>query len=398
MSRDRQIAVLASVVGLAGLIVGIVAISQVSGAEDDWVRNRALPGDSTATSATASASESDEREIRELSDRLERLEERQVAESQESTDDSSDESAEDREAASTDRDDSDLGAAQSAAPEEAEDRDGVLFEYDAEDPAGNEAEQVVFEMELDEEDEVEDEVPATTTTVPNYSDIPLEDKVNGLLPLYAYADDQHGTFVKRSWTDHDGQLIIVRNYTGGSWKDGYWIEDDEPLYAAKEIFTSKDFRLIGFCGWNGLGGVEVRAGTGVSYMGAPGWIQVLGEQALLVEKVYEEYTKHETSDPGAKTFYPSSIAHPGRRVVVNAGEEDMSVEIRFILRFEHYDGLIEISRSIYDVVVRRQAASKWAEGPSSSFGYNDAYRGCGFRVTVMGTFAHEDLESFQSEN
>jgi len=158
MSRDRQIAVLASIVGLAGLIVGIVAISQVSGANDEWVRNRALPGDSAATSAAASASESDEREIRELSDRLERLEERQVAESQESTDDSSDETAEDREAASTDRDDSDLGAAQSAASEEAEDRDGVLFEFDAEDLSGNEAEQVTLTLELDEEGEVGDEI------------------------------------------------------------------------------------------------------------------------------------------------------------------------------------------------------------------------------------------------
>ena len=108
MSRDRQIAVLASIVGLAGLIIGIVALSQNSAADDEWVRNRALPGDSKATSAAASASESDEREVRELSDRLERLEERQVAESQEYTDDSSDETAEDREVASTDRDDSDL--------------------------------------------------------------------------------------------------------------------------------------------------------------------------------------------------------------------------------------------------------------------------------------------------
>ena len=123
MSRDRQIAVLASIVGLAGLIIGIVALSQNSAADDDWVRNRALPGDSTATSAAASASESDEREIRELSDRLERLEERQVAESQESTDDSSDETAE--------------------------------------DPAGNPAEQETFEMELDEET-----TASATTTLP----------------------------------------------------------------------------------------------------------------------------------------------------------------------------------------------------------------------------------------
>ena len=135
MSRDRQIAVLASIVGLAGLIIGIVAISQVSGAEDDWVRNRALPGDSTATSAAASASESDEREIRELSDRLERLEERQVAESQEPTDSSSDETAE--------------------------------------DPAGNPAEQETFEMELDEETTASatttlppTTTPPTTTTAP----------------------------------------------------------------------------------------------------------------------------------------------------------------------------------------------------------------------------------------
>ena len=40
MSRDRQIAALASIVGLAGLIVGIVALSQDSGADDEWVRNR----------------------------------------------------------------------------------------------------------------------------------------------------------------------------------------------------------------------------------------------------------------------------------------------------------------------------------------------------------------------
>ena len=161
MSRDRQIAVLASIVGLAGLIIGIVALSQDSGADDEWVRNRALPGDSAATSAAAPASESDEREIRELSDRLERLEERQVAESQAATDDSSDETAEDRESASTDRDDSDLGAAQSAAPEETDDRDGLVLEYDEEDSAGNAAEQETFEMELDEET-----TASATTTLP----------------------------------------------------------------------------------------------------------------------------------------------------------------------------------------------------------------------------------------
>jgi uncharacterized protein YxeA len=60
MSRDRQIAVLASILGLAGLVIGIVALSQNSGADDEWVRNRALPGDSKATSAAvASESESD---------------------------------------------------------------------------------------------------------------------------------------------------------------------------------------------------------------------------------------------------------------------------------------------------------------------------------------------------
>ena len=97
MSRDRQIAVAASIFGLAGLIIGIVALSQDSGTDDEWVRNRALPGDSTATSAAAPASESDERQIRELSDRLERLEERQIAEPQESTADSSGASAVDDE-------------------------------------------------------------------------------------------------------------------------------------------------------------------------------------------------------------------------------------------------------------------------------------------------------------
>ena len=158
MSRDRQIAVAASIFGLAGLIIGIVALSQDSGADDEWVRNRALPGDSEATVSAASTSRSDERQIRELSDRLERLEERQVAESQESTDDPSRETAADREAIPSDRDNSDLGAAQSAAVEEADDRDEMLFEYDTEDSAGNPAEEVIFELELDEEDGVGDEI------------------------------------------------------------------------------------------------------------------------------------------------------------------------------------------------------------------------------------------------
>ncbi len=158
MSRDRQIAVAASIFGLAGLIIGIVALSQNSGADDEWVRNRALPGDSEATVTAASTSRSDERQIRDLSDRLERLEERQVAESQESTDDPSRETAEDREAIPSDRDNSELGAAQSAAAEEADDRDEMLFEYDTEDSAGNPAEEVIFELELDEEEEVGDEI------------------------------------------------------------------------------------------------------------------------------------------------------------------------------------------------------------------------------------------------
>ena len=51
MLRDRQIAVVASILGLAGLIVGIVAISQVSGAEDEWIRNRALPGAASSEGA-----------------------------------------------------------------------------------------------------------------------------------------------------------------------------------------------------------------------------------------------------------------------------------------------------------------------------------------------------------
>ncbi|HCV33106.1 MAG TPA: hypothetical protein DGF10_00445, partial [Acidimicrobiaceae bacterium] len=89
MSRDRQIAVLASVVGLTGLIIGVVALSQSSGADDDWIRNRALPGDSEVTSTAVSASGSDERQIRELSERLDRLEERQVAEAQDPSEDSS---------------------------------------------------------------------------------------------------------------------------------------------------------------------------------------------------------------------------------------------------------------------------------------------------------------------
>ena len=117
MSRDRQIAVLASIVGLAGLIFGLVALSQDSGADDEWVRNRALPGDSAATSAAASASESDEREIRELSDRLERLEEPQIAEPQDATDDSSDGTTADRAAVLSERDDSDLSGTRVAAPE-----------------------------------------------------------------------------------------------------------------------------------------------------------------------------------------------------------------------------------------------------------------------------------------
>ena len=153
MSRDRQIAVLASVVGLTGLIIGVVALSQSSGADDDWIRNRALPGDSEVTSTAVSASGSDERQIRELSERLDRLEERQVAEAQDPSEDSSNESTANRESVSPERDvrdPRDLGVAQAAAPDEADDRGELLFEFDAEDSTGNAAEDVVFALELNE--------------------------------------------------------------------------------------------------------------------------------------------------------------------------------------------------------------------------------------------------------
>ena len=48
MSRELRIAVLASILGLAGLVVGIVAISQGSNPDDEWVRNRALTPVSTS--------------------------------------------------------------------------------------------------------------------------------------------------------------------------------------------------------------------------------------------------------------------------------------------------------------------------------------------------------------
>jgi hypothetical protein len=75
MSRDRQIAVLASIVGLAGLIVGIVAISQVSGAEDDWVRNRALPGAASSEGAVLQTQVAVQ-EVADLTERVAEIERR----------------------------------------------------------------------------------------------------------------------------------------------------------------------------------------------------------------------------------------------------------------------------------------------------------------------------------
>jgi hypothetical protein len=79
MSRDRQIAVLASIVGLAGLIVGIVAISQVSGAEDDWVRNRALPGAASSEGAVLQTQVAVQ-EVADLAERVAELEKTPVPE------------------------------------------------------------------------------------------------------------------------------------------------------------------------------------------------------------------------------------------------------------------------------------------------------------------------------
>lgn len=87
MSRDRQIAVLASIVGLAGLIIGIVAISQDSGADDEWVRNRALTvgldgGSETPSLQTQLAVQ----EVADLTNRLEEMERREARATQASTD------------------------------------------------------------------------------------------------------------------------------------------------------------------------------------------------------------------------------------------------------------------------------------------------------------------------
>ena len=87
MSRDRQIAVLASIVGLAALIIGIVAISQDSGADDEWVRNRALTVGSDGGSETPSLqTQLAVQEVADLTNRVEEMERREARATQASTD------------------------------------------------------------------------------------------------------------------------------------------------------------------------------------------------------------------------------------------------------------------------------------------------------------------------
>ena len=87
MSRDRQIAVAASIFGLAGLIIGIVAISQDSGADDEWVRNRALTVGSDGGSETPSLqTQLAVQEVADLTNRVEEMERREARATQASTD------------------------------------------------------------------------------------------------------------------------------------------------------------------------------------------------------------------------------------------------------------------------------------------------------------------------
>ena len=86
MSRDRQIAVLASIVGLAGLIIGIVALSQDSGADDEWVRNRALAVGSDGSSETPTLqTQLAVQGVEDLTNRVEEMERREAGAAEAST-------------------------------------------------------------------------------------------------------------------------------------------------------------------------------------------------------------------------------------------------------------------------------------------------------------------------
>ena len=73
MSRDRQIAVAASIFGLVGLVVAIVALSQGSSSDDDWVRNRALPGAASSEEAV-SQTQFAVQEVADLTERVAEIE------------------------------------------------------------------------------------------------------------------------------------------------------------------------------------------------------------------------------------------------------------------------------------------------------------------------------------
>jgi hypothetical protein len=86
MSRDRQIAVLASIVGLAGLIIGIVALSQDSAADDEWIRNRALAVGSDGSSDTPTLqTQLAAQGVADLTNRVEEMERREAGAAEAST-------------------------------------------------------------------------------------------------------------------------------------------------------------------------------------------------------------------------------------------------------------------------------------------------------------------------
>ena len=278
------------------------------------------------------------------------------------------------------------------APEEAEDRDGVLFEFDAEDLSGNEAGQETFEMELNEEGEVEDEVPATTTTPPNYLEMPLEEKVNGLRPLYADSKQtliwHRGTGPGNNWDNINYQ---ISDWDGESWIKGSW-------YTGAEIYNSYDFRLIGLCSNFGLGGVEIFAGHNIDIESLYHRVQILGEETTYTSAQFANETYHYASGSGLFSIVNKpSGPQSGRSVLVIPDSQNEFPEIRFILtiRDESFivsDNKTKKTKDVYDVIVQRARYQRPAYG---NFSYNHI---CGFDVTVMGTFTDESLESFKSKN
>lgn len=340
MSRDRQIAVLASIVGLAGLIVGIVAISQVSGAEDDWVRNRALPGVASSEEAVLQTQVA-VREVADLTERVAELEKTPL-------------------------------------------------------PAGLEEVTPTEEIPTEEVEYADEDEGFAITAVPfNYSNMPLKDKANGILPLYV---DNRSTIVPDPSNNDVGATYIP--YYLSKWENGEWVtsEGSTKKYSQEEIYNSHDFRLVGICtSGTPLGGIEIRPGYDIDTDSVRYDVRLHDDQASYTAWTHLDYNWRKVTGTGPliENHYRGPLA--GRRVLVMPTMSDRNTHISFIVKVTS----IPINKEdTYSVVVQRESSRRMRK-VSTNFG--NSYKNlnmdfCKFSVTVIGTFTDEMMESFASTN